>query len=525
MRLLELYLEDYRVLRKLPLRFGELTEDENTTYTLSFLVGVNGSGKSTVLRALVDILRRLEQKGPIPTQFRLEYIVGTGNERRHLVVENQPDQDGRLSLSVVENDIPVSFAAYHLPNRVVIFTTGNEQEWEELATTSSQASEEQTIDLVERLHLQPVQLAIQELPGKPIPSPEETQETSESEAVEIQRGERFLLVRAEQIPLLVLCGLLADFAAEERLLSDVLKETKIRFVRGFSLKFRMNKGTTPEEDPDREYVNQLKEVATQALRLGTDHLLLFDLMRQDNTEQDRVSARNILQKATGEPGTVLESARGLHLFEQLARLASGSGDAPPILREVNIFLERYPERDPQTKDIRELSPMLLFDWLSDGERSFLGRMCLFSLLGDTEALILLDEPEVHFNDYWKRQIVFLIDKVLRGRASHALVTTHSSITLTDAPSDHIVVLDRSGIFTSDTFSPGIRTYAADPSDIIVSVFGAPQAAGEHSVNSVQEALRIRDQGKRRTELERLLKVVGPGYWRYRIRRELLAMGE
>jgi ABC-type cobalamin/Fe3+-siderophores transport system ATPase subunit len=523
MRLLELYLEDYRVLRKLPLRFGELTEDEDSTYTLSFLVGVNGSGKSTVLRALVDILRRLEQKGPIPTQFRLEYIVGTGNERRHLVVENQPDQDGKLSLSVVENDIPVAFAAYHLPNRVVIFTTGNEQEWEELATTSSQASEGQTIDLVERLRLQPVQLAIQELPGKPIPSPEEAQEASELEAVEIQRAERFLLVRAEHIPLLVLCGLLADFAAEERLLSDVLRETKIRFVRGFSLKFRMNKGTTSEKD--REYVERLKEVATQAFRMGTDYLLLFDLMGQDHTEQDRISARNILQKATGEPGTVLESARGLHLFEQLARLACATRDAPPVLREVNIFLERFPERDLQTKEIRELSPMLLFDWLSDGERSFLGRMCLFSLLGDTEALILLDEPEVHFNDYWKRQIVSLIDKVLQGRASHALVTTHSSITLTDAPSDHIVVLDRNGIFTSDTFSPGIRTYAADPSDIIVSVFGAPQAAGEHSVNSVQAALKMRDQGRRRTELERLLKVVGPGYWRYRIRRELLAMGE
>jgi hypothetical protein len=114
---------------------------------------------------------------------------------------------------------------------------------------------------------------------------------------------------------LVLCGLLADFAEEERLLSDVLKETKIRYVRGFSLKFRMNKGITPEEDPDREYVNQSKEVATQALRIGTDHLLLFDLMGQDNTEQDRIRVRNILRKAAGESGTVLESARGLHLPE------------------------------------------------------------------------------------------------------------------------------------------------------------------------------------------------------------------
>jgi len=42
--------------------------------------------------------------------------------------------------------------------------------------------------------------------------------------------------------------------------------------------------------------------------------------------------------------------------------------------------------------------------LSDGERSFLGRLCLMPLLRDSEALVLLDEPEVHFkttgNDTW-----------------------------------------------------------------------------------------------------------------------------
>src|SRR5207247_651741 len=96
---------------------------------------------------------------------------------------------------------------------------------------------------------------------------------------------------------------------------------------------------------------------------------------------------------------------------------------PPLLREVNLFLERTAELDPITNEIAEPPPLLLLNWLSDGEQSFLGRMCLFSLLGKTESLILLDEPEVHFNDYWKRQIVALIDKVLRGRTSHALITT------------------------------------------------------------------------------------------------------
>ena len=167
--------------------------------------------------------------------------------------------------------------------------------------------------------------------------------------------------------------------------------------------------------------------------------------------------------------------------------------------------------------------MHLFEWLSDGEQSFLGRLCLFSLLGETEALILLDEPEVHFNDYWKRQIVRLLDQSLEGRHSHVLISTHSSITLTDVPSEDIVVLDRGINYTSHSFKPRMQTFAADPSDIMVHVFGAPQAAGAQSVARIQQVLTPssgQDPQDRQKELKHLLNQVGPGYWSYRIRREL-----
>ena len=162
-------------------------------------------------------------------------------------------------------------------------------------------------------------------------------------------------------------------------------------------------------------------------------------------------------------------------------------------------------------------------WLSDGEQSFLGRMCLFSLLGATEALILLDEPEVHFNDYWKRQIVYLLDEVLQGRHSHVLMATHSSIVLTDVSSEDIIVLNREGPYATQAFNPSIHTFAADPSDILVHVFGAPQAAGEQSVTRIQQVLDglpDLNPDEQRKQLQELLAVVGLGYWSYRIRRAL-----
>ena len=522
MKLLQLQLEEYRVLRQLTLQFGAEEANEGTNYILSFLVGVNGSGKSTVLKALVDILRKLAQSAPLSTQFRLEYLVGAQDELRRMIVENRPDSEGKLSLQTFENGNQVPFSArYHLPRRIVIFTTGSEREWEEQTTPPVENAREDTIDPVQQLGLTPVQLAIQELPGKPLISLEENLDTVAE--VDEAYDERFLLIRSENVSILTLCGLLAHLASETRLLKEVLDEMRIQYVRGFSLKFRMNRGTTPDDAREREEVSRLKRVASRALQMGTDYTLFFDLMEED-TEQSRARARRILQ-AVGEADAIPEATWGLHLFELLVRLSRTNGGVPPILREVSLFLERTPVRERQTGNVTERSPLLLLDWLSDGERSFLGRMCLFSLLGGTESLILLDEPEVHFNDYWKRQIVFLIDRVLQGQPSHALLTTHSSITLTDAPSNQIVVLDKTGIYTSDSFRPNIRTYAADPSDIIVSVFGAPQAAGAQSVNRVQDAFKIRDEERRKEELHRLEKIVGPGYWRYRIRRELLAMGE
>lgn len=92
----------------------------------------------------------------------------------------------------------------------------------------------------------------------------------------------------------------------------------------------------------------------------------------------------------------------------------------------------------------DVDDVLLFDELSsDGEQVYLGRMALLHLLEDeSDALLLLDEPEVHVNDKWKREIVDIIDRVLKDRANDVLISTHSSITLTDVFNDEIVFFDK-----------------------------------------------------------------------------------
>ena len=75
MRLLRLHLGDYHILHDVNIYFDPPKQRvEERLYSLDFLVGLNGSGKSTVLRALARIFQALksEEQG-IDFPFEIEY--------------------------------------------------------------------------------------------------------------------------------------------------------------------------------------------------------------------------------------------------------------------------------------------------------------------------------------------------------------------------------------------------------------------------------------------------------------------
>lgn len=260
MRLLRLYLGDYRVLRDLDIRFGPpgaegVSQVQGTSYGLDFLVGINSTGKSTVLRAIADLVRKLERHAPILYPFELEYELGSPDQRRRVKLSNRPDDLYVEAAPPVESlrlwvdgVVVPQLSGDILPQLVVAFTTGSEAEWELL----DEAEVFGAADPSAIRDLSSVDWAIRELPGKPV-YPEAMEERSSTEE------SRFLLVRAWQLPLVTLCGLLTDMAEEEqsesRRLRKVLEEAKIGPFRGFSLKFRMHQGTTSVAD--REVVRLL----------------------------------------------------------------------------------------------------------------------------------------------------------------------------------------------------------------------------------------------------------------------------
>lgn len=527
MKLEQLYVGNYRVLQNLTLHFERARSRPSGVairhgYALDFLAGVNGTGKTTALQFIARVFAHLYSSDHFAEPFDLTYTLGAlagddaGSQVRIATIpaeDEQPQsQYGRFQYRVgpdktATGKVPTEI----LPSYVIIYTTGSEEEWQRVLSLDSSEVEAGT----------PATPAISpsalELPGH---RPDMRGYDDEQPADE--PDPKLLFIREKHLPLVALCGLLAsrwrqgDDSNQAEVLASVLKDIQLEALPGFSLRLRAHANLT--EPYQLEIIRRLEGAADQIIQSGADRLLLFDMKRQ------------LGKRANSQPSVFTLYSTPIDLFRFLHTLYDHRPFYDPPLQEVNLFFRRLNQTEKAEQNGNasatgsvdseadaDAPMLLLYDWLSDGERSFLARMALFALFRADNLLILLDEPEVHFNDVWKREIVQKLDEIMRGCTSHAIITTHSSIALSDVPSDDVLVLRRDGKFTSgEEHDAGINTFGADPSDIMVHVFGTLSPNGERSRTFIREEI-----GRRNTavELNELSNFVAPGYWRYRIQLE------
>lgn len=160
-------------------------------------------------------------------------------------------------------------------------------------------------------------------------------------------------------------------------------------------------------------------------------------------------------------------------------------------------------------------------FLSDGEHGFLTRFALLMLLreenlnNDKHFLILLDEPETHFNENWKTSFLNIVCKIFGNTNHDIFIATHSAMLVTDAKEDEIHRLENlpSGIVH---YPVPIKTYGANIIDIGRALFKMESDVGERVKSDIQQAMDNNDKEK----LEELIREVGPGEWRWKIRSKL-----
>jgi hypothetical protein len=203
-----------------------------------------------------------------------------------------------------------------------------------------------------------------------------------------------------------------------------------------------------------------------------------------------------------------------------------------LLDEVTLTIQRLhrsgpdrwtePEADDQAPNQDDAEHtgddvLVTYDQLSDGEQMLLGRMGMISLLsGQDGSLMLLDEPETHFNDVWKREIVEMLDMgLLEETQANVVVATHTSIALTDAFAAEVTVLDKTD---GQISARGVRggLFGTDPGEVNMNLFRADSSTGRRSEQILDRLLKTDWAGKKQA-LEQILTVLGSSFHRAELR--------
>lgn len=161
--------------------------------------------------------------------------------------------------------------------------------------------------------------------------------------------------------------------------------------------------------------------------------------------------------------------------------------------------------------------------LSDGELGLIQRMSLILLMKELSSpeqssLLLLDEPETHFNEIWKRNFIYLVKKILSHTYHDVFIATHSSILATDAKSSELYKFELKNEKIKVIDIP-VKLYGSNISDVANILFNIEGDVGRSSTEEIEKLLNSNSK-KDIKKIERLLSEVGPGEYRWRLRAKL-----
>ncbi len=519
--------------------------------SLHFLVGINGTGKSRLLQALVETLMCLEQSDepsyfvtlaydlPHPEtqvprtilfhksaseivlyEYNNAVLKPESFEKNIKQIEqiwySLENENRMLEPSVLgagkelwrkqgSGKNPLSMNAY-LPSDVLIYTSGAIGNWEQLLAPKEKIEDYDFESLKGASRLQEVPMRHSEVP-------------------KIQTDNTYPItvwVRGEDYRAALLAAVLQtasqefedpselrdstdSFVQKRRQYQKIGRSMPERYDESFrsildeinwlypvtaSLTFTRDVASENAEStikPAQDFIlESLKSLALSTQIVGDKQIFHFDLR-----------ARMEIAQGINVPDLVVSQTESL--ATRLLRVLSSSqaGETANAFGALRQLLLWQRQGYLQTKDIRltlkklNVQDPMTLENLSDGERMFLGRMALMQLIGETKnALVILDEPETHFNDYWKREMVDIIDRTLEDHTTDVLLTTHSSIALTDAFSKEINRLFRTrrepNLIQAD--HPKDPTFGATPTEVLQEIFEGPRSVGQRAAEFLDTLL-------------------------------------
>jgi restriction system-associated AAA family ATPase len=148
-------------------------------------------------------------------------------------------------------------------------------------------------------------------------------------------------------------------------------------------------------------------------------------------------------------------------------------------------------------------PMLLKE-LSDGEHQLLHSLGLCLLFTGTNCLVLLDEPETHFNPDWRANFISRLRECLPSNDEYAqemLITTHTPFLISDSKPDKVLVFEKDNATGAVSISnPDYKTLGASINKITMKTFGKGETIGAYAQGILNDLRKRFEQGDEDSEV-------------------------
>jgi len=389
MRIEWLRIPNYRNLRNFEINF-----DESQPTTV--LLGHNGSGKSNLLEAIVEIFRELEVGRATSFAYSIRYLCYNAR------IEVTADPAAARKLHITVDGKVTSLAEFerNKSDYLPLYVFGYYSGWN---SRMERQFEVQTRDFYRR---------VRRNPGNDIPL------------------RRFLFCRKDYSQLVLLAFFLSDHPAAKRILRDYLKIDQFETAL-----FVLHR---PDEEKNRKQRNSQDGDARfwnvgGAFRPLLDRLwdrALAPIRSTESVERDI--------RRTGE------ATERVYLFiknhEKLTALRQPYESTKLFFFNLeSLFLCDL--IDEVRVKVRTTSGNLVtFSQLSEGEQQLLTVLGLLLFTQDDESLFLLDEPNTHLNPVWTYEYLELLKENIHSQNGQVIVATHDPLMIGSLYKNQVRVL-------------------------------------------------------------------------------------
>lgn len=480
------------------------SSNDLTEFNPFCFAGVNGSGKSNVLEALANIFFHIECCANVnqpkvfqdrfnptvskPNAYNLEYYIGIKGEnysKENLTlvrITKKRGEEPQMTHSPYpfEQTIPVTVvkekfaktpapAKQYLPDLVIGYSSG-ENEILSIPFLKTRL-----------LHY------------------DEYREALRKERRYIEPESNLIYIDYEMSQAVLLSNLIFQ---EKDVLEPLDKELGIKDIKRFRMNLNLHsEGKFIILDQYREVIDAFKRCATACFE--KDDYLTIDFWINEKTKNafKKNFPEGIFQLFrafqvlyTLNYRTVSEEIK-LDVYQSKGYYTDGKVPNPAPEEKVFYFLDYYIlKKDASTGNLIQL----LMKNLSDGEQQFLHALGICLMLEDKTALLLLDEPETHFNPDWRSKFIRFLKTSLDACHSNnlmkdILITSHSPFIISDCYPDKVIIFEK-GKLPKNARDINFRTYGTSIDIITENIFKKNNTIGDLSRKEIEDILEeIKDK--------------------------------